>query len=62
MKIVVDESVCEGLGMCEAMSHEYFELEGETVTILNENPPEDQRADVQAAVNACPVMALTLEG
>ena len=24
MKIVVDRDKCEGLGMCEAMAHEFF--------------------------------------
>lgn len=64
MKIVLDDSVCEAHGMCEAMAHEYFELEDdkEVVTILDEHPPESERVDVQAAVNACPVSALTLDG
>ena len=28
--------------------------------VLDENPPESQRAHVHAAVQACPVLALTL--
>jgi ferredoxin len=63
MRIVADRSVCEGLGMCEATAHEYFELDEEdTVHVLDETPDESQRAHVQAAVNACPVSALRLEG
>ena len=27
MKIQVDRDKCEGLGMCEAMAHEYFEVD-----------------------------------
>lgn len=62
MKIVVDRDKCEGLGMCEAMAHEYFEVDDdEIMTILDESPPESERDKVNAAVQACPVLALTLQ-
>jgi ferredoxin len=61
MRIDVDRGKCEGLGMCEAMAHEYFELDDDdTMTVLEESPPEGDRSKVHAAVEACPVMALTL--
>jgi ferredoxin len=63
MKIVVDRDKCEGLGMCESMAHEYFEVDDDdTLIIHDENPPEEDRKMVLAAVNSCPVLALTLEG
>lgn len=63
MKIVADYDKCEGLGMCQSMAHEYFELDDDdNMHILDENPPEEDRAKVHAAVEACPVTALTLEG
>jgi ferredoxin len=63
MRISVDRDVCEGLGMCEAMAHEYFELDDdEQLTLLDESPPEDARPAVHAAVEACPVQALRLTG
>jgi ferredoxin len=47
--------------MCEATSHEYFELdETATVVVINEHPPDSERSFVQAAVDACPVAALKL--
>lgn len=47
--------------MCEATSHEYFELDDTaTVVVVNETPPEDDRDLVRAAVDACPVSALKL--
>ncbi len=62
MKIVVDRSLCDGHGMCEAMAHDYFELDDdEQLTILNEHPPESDRDKVHAAVQACPALALTLQ-
>jgi ferredoxin len=61
LRIIADRDVCEGHGMCEATSHEYFELdETATVVVLNEHPPDSDRSFVQAAVDACPVAALKL--
>jgi ferredoxin len=62
MRIDVDRDTCEGLGMCEAMAHEYFELDDDTMTVLDDSPPEADRSKVHAAVEACPVMALSLAG
>lgn len=63
MKIEVDRDRCEGLGMCEAMAHDYFEVDDdEVMTILDDSPPEADRAQVFAAVQACPVLALALTG
>jgi ferredoxin len=48
--------------MCEAMAHEFFELDDDDVmTVLVESPPESERAAVNAAVQACPALALSLQ-
>jgi ferredoxin len=61
VRIVVDRDRCEGLGMCEAMAHEFFEVgEDGYVSVLGETPPAERRAEIQAAVDACPVSALSL--
>ncbi|MBB6627888.1 ferredoxin [Nocardioides sp. KIGAM211] len=63
MRIVVDRDTCEGLGMCEAMAHEFFELDDDDVMhVRDESPAEEHRSQVKAAVASCPVLALTLEG
>jgi ferredoxin len=63
VRIVVDRDLCDGHGMCEAMAHEYFELDDDDQkTVLDEHPPESERAKVNAAVQSCPALALTLEG
>jgi ferredoxin len=47
--------------MCEATSHEYFELDDTgTVVVINADPPDSERSFVRAAVDACPVAALKL--
>lgn len=63
MKIVADYDKCEGLGMCQSMAHDYFELDDDdNMHILNDSPPESERDHVNAAVQSCPVLALTLTG
>ena len=62
MRIVVDREVCEGVGMCESMAHEFFELDDDDVMqVLDETPAEEHRGQVTAAVASCPVLALTLQ-
>jgi len=62
MRIIADRNRCEGLGMCEAMAHEFFEVGDDgTVTLLDDQPDEEHRTDLQAAVDSCPVSALTLQ-
>ncbi len=62
MKVTADLDTCEGLGMCEAMANDYFEVDDDTdqVVVLDDAPPEEARQHVNAAVQACPVLALTL--
>jgi ferredoxin len=60
-RIVVDKSTCEGLGMCEAMAVDYFEVQADgTVAVLDDQPAPDRVEEVRAAVESCPVMALSL--
>ena len=63
MRIEVDRERCEGLGMCEAMASDVFEIDDDEVMhVLVAEPAESQRAHVHAAVQACPVLALSLTG
>ena len=63
MRISLDRDRCEGLGMCEAMAHEFFEVvDDEVMHVLDDSPPEADRSKVHAAVEACPVLALSLVG
>ena len=61
MRIEVDRAACEGVGMCESMAHEFFELDDDEVMhVLDPAPPAERRREVAAAVASCPVQALTL--
>ncbi|MEU8632228.1 ferredoxin [Amycolatopsis sp. NPDC048633] len=61
MRIEADRGKCDGLGMCEAMAPDFFEVGDDgTVVVLDERPGEEHRTDVAAAVDSCPVQALKL--
>lgn len=62
MRIVADHGKCDGLGMCEAMAPDFFEVGDDgTVVVLEQHPGEQHRQDITAAVDACPVLALKLK-
>ncbi|MBE1579558.1 ferredoxin [Amycolatopsis marina] len=61
MRIEADRDRCEGLGMCEAMAPDFFEVGDDgRVVVHEEHPDEEHRQDLTAAVDACPVLALKL--
>ena len=63
MRIESDRNKCEGLGMCEAMSHDFFEVGDDGfVSVLDGEPGEEHRKEVMAAIDSCPVSALKLVG
>jgi ferredoxin len=63
VRILVDRDRCEGLGMCEAMAHDFFQLDDDEVMhVLDESPAEEHRGQVHSAVQSCPVLALSLVG
>lgn len=61
LRVVVDRDLCQGHGVCESEAPEVFVVErkGE-VTVLQDAPPESQRAAVELAVKYCPTHALTI--
>lgn len=59
---MVNWSLCEGNGNCEAAAPELFELnDDDELRVLDENPPEALRAKAEAAVMSCPKNALSIE-
>ena len=52
---LVDRDVCEGVGMCESMAHEFFELDDDEVMhVLDETPAEAHRATGQGGRRLVP--------
>ena len=61
MKIDVDLDLCQGHGVCQSEAPTVFRVSDDNVVeILDPNPPEDLRKNVEEAVKNCPTQALTL--
>jgi len=61
MRIVLDESKCSSLGMCEGVAPDVFQVGDDgALHLLQVSPSADRRAEVEDAVAACPTGALRL--
>jgi ferredoxin len=61
MKVTVDRARCTGLGICEAMAPQVFEVDGNgDLVVLTEVVHGDRLDEVRAAVDGCPTEALRL--
>jgi len=62
MKVAVDRDLCEGHARCVEAAPAVFEInDDDEMHVLNENPGEEQRRGVEAAVANCPRQALSLK-
>jgi ferredoxin len=63
MKITVDRKKCSGIGLCEAMSPDFFEVDDEGVLqfVRGDEVADDVRDQIDIAVAACPTGALSRE-
>jgi sterol 14-demethylase len=60
-KVEVDMDLCQGHAMCEVEAPDYFKVPKRgQVEILNNQPPEEDRAQIEQAVWACPTQALSI--
>ena len=61
MKVKVDMNLCQSHGECVVVAPDVFELGDDDVLRWKEDVPEERRADMEAAVDACPMMAISIE-
>ena len=62
MKIILDRTKCTGLGICESIAPELFEIDEDGELIVHtDTVPEGQLDVVEQAVRGCPTEALRLE-
>ena len=62
MRVVVDFDLCESNALCMGLAPEVFEVrDDDLLYVLDENPPEEMREQVQAAVRTCPKNAISIE-
>jgi ferredoxin len=61
-RIEVDLDLCQGHAMCEVEAPDYFKVPKRgQVEILNDEPPEEDRSQIEQAVLACPTQALSIK-
>ncbi|MGW0007970.1 ferredoxin [Nocardia grenadensis] len=61
MHIDVDMGLCQNLAQCVFAAPEVFDLDDAGDLVYQASAPASQRAEVEAAVMACPVQAITLQ-
>ena len=60
-RIVVDDDLCQGHGVCESEAPELFEVNRDRkVELLVVAPSDDQRRVAELAVKYCPTHALSI--
>jgi ferredoxin len=62
IKIDVDIDLCQGHAMCALEAPNYFRVPKRgQVEILSDTAPEEDRAEIEQAVWACPTQALSIK-
>ena len=62
MKIVVDRTKCAGLGLCEAVAPDIFEVDdGGDLVVHDDAATDERRSEIDDAVEGCPTQALSMD-
>ncbi|MFR9806854.1 ferredoxin [Pseudonocardia sp. RS010] len=62
MRVCVDYDKCTGLGLCESIAPEFFEVQDDgSLELLQSDAAEAQRAELLEAARACPTEAIRIE-
>ena len=62
MRVVVDFDLCESNALCMGLAPQVFEVrDDDLLYVLDENPSEELREQVEAAVRTCPKNAISIE-
>jgi len=60
-RVEVDLDLCQGHAMCELEAPDYFRVPKRgKVEILDAEPPDEARAEIELAVEMCPTRALSI--
>jgi ferredoxin len=61
MDIILDRDKCTGLGICESIAPEHFEIDDDgSLVVLRHDVRADEQDTLEEAVRACPTAALRL--
>jgi ferredoxin len=60
-RVEVDLDLCQGHAMCELEAPDYFRVPKKSqVEIVDSEPPDEARPQIEQAVWACPTRALSI--
>ncbi|WP_059016715.1 ferredoxin [Mycobacterium sp. M26] len=60
-RVELDEDLCQGHAMCELEAPDYFRVPKRgPVEILDHEPPDEARPQIELAVEMCPTRALSI--
>lgn len=58
-RIIIDRELCVMAGQCVIAAPEVFDQDDDGIAILlDENPPDSEQGNVNAAIDACPARAI----
>ena len=62
MRVTVDYHLCTSIGTCTRICPEVFEVRSDGLLyVLQDEPPESLRAEVEEAAEMCPMAAISVE-
>ena len=62
MRVIADYDLCEANALCESFAPDTFEVDDDdNLNILDDQVTDENKAQVQQAVAACPKSALSLQ-
>ncbi len=61
LRVVVDMTRCQDYGQCVFVAPEVFDLDDEGHLVFESQPDAALRGNVEAAIDACPVQAISLK-
>jgi ferredoxin len=61
MRVIVDETICQGHGRCAFIAPTVFSLDEDLVLTYDGAPGEGLREAIEEAVAACPTQAIRME-
>ncbi|WP_430910734.1 ferredoxin [Methylobacterium sp. sgz302541] len=61
MRVVVDLNRCQGYAQCCYAAPDHFTLRGHEILFYDPAPPDERRGEIERAVQACPVRAISID-
>jgi ferredoxin len=61
VKILVDKAKCTGIGMCESLMPDVFEVQDDgSLLLLMDEVDGDRLIELHEAISGCPTMAISV--